>query len=134
MAASLSPVGGAVRTSSLYSRSVSHVGVLTRVLVLLETGHLISQRALSEKKYSDALAEAKTVVASNAASLPGHFLTGVGFSATNAIDEAIGEFQEVLRLSPAAVQAPVELARLYLAKGDNDGAIQFAQQAIKAQP
>ena len=39
------PLGGAIRTSTLRSRSVSHVSVLTRVLVLPATGCLISQRA-----------------------------------------------------------------------------------------
>ena len=49
VAASLSPIGGAVRTPTLHSRSVSHVSVLARVLVLLETRDLISQRALRTK-------------------------------------------------------------------------------------
>src|SRR5437899_751470 len=47
MAASFSPLGRAVRTPTLYSRGVSHVSVLTRLLVLLATSYLISQRALS---------------------------------------------------------------------------------------
>ena len=46
LAASFSPIGRAVRTPALRSRGVSRVRMLTGLLVLPETGYLISQRAL----------------------------------------------------------------------------------------
>ena len=46
LAASISPTGRALRTASLRSRSVSHLGVRLGVLVLSQAGQLILQRAL----------------------------------------------------------------------------------------
>jgi tetratricopeptide (TPR) repeat protein len=89
---------------------------------------------LRENKNREALDLAKHLVGDNPASAVGHFFDGLALSASRDADGAIDEFREVLRLSPAAVPAQIELARLYLGRGDPVGAAGFAEQAIKAQP
>ena len=49
-------------------------------------------------------------------------------------DDAIAAYGEVLKLDPRVNGARLELARLSLVKGKPDDAIQFAQEALRAQP
>ena len=89
---------------------------------------------LSEKKNTEALALAKSIVEANPQSVPGHFHTGVALETTGDADGAMQEYREVLKISQAVVPAQVALARLYLARGDATAAASFAAQAIRTQP
>jgi len=89
---------------------------------------------LVDGKTQEALTLTKALVDANEKSATGHYLHGVALEANGSIDEAISAFQSVLQLTPSAVDAQVQLASLYLRQGNAKGALDLAQQALKAQP
>ena len=89
---------------------------------------------LADGKKQEALALTKALVDANEKSATGQYLHGVALEANGSIDEAIAAFQNVLQLIPSAVDAQVQLANLYLQQGYAKGALDLAQQALKAQP
>ena len=97
---------------------------------LLEKGRFL----MVERKSSETLVLANSVVAANPNSVPGHFLKGMALAAAENTDRAIETFQEVLRLRPSATPALVQLARLNLLNGNAAAAVEFLNQAIKQQP
>ena len=58
----------------------------------------------------------------------------MALEANGSTDGAIAAFQNVLQLTPSEVSAQVQLASLYLRQGNAKGALDLAQQALKAQP
>jgi tetratricopeptide (TPR) repeat protein len=96
---------------------------------LMRVRHLID-----EGKAGEAVTVAKSVVADNSKSARGYFFLGNALVEDRSHDEAVSAYQEALRLSPTAVPAQLQLARLFLIRGDGTGAAQFAQQAIANAP
>ncbi|MCU1384008.1 MAG: tetratricopeptide repeat protein [Acidobacteria bacterium] len=108
--------------------------VLTREpkneLALLEKSRFL----MIDQKPAEALELATTVVTRNPKSIAGHFARGAALRETAVTDEAIQEFQEVLRLSPSAVPALLQISALNLGRGDPRAAIDFLGQAVKLKP
>lgn len=86
---------------------------------------------LVEQKPSEALAAGNSVVAWNPSSRGGHFLRGLSMEAVGREDDAIKAFQKVLELQPSAAPAQLQLANLFLSRGNAAAAAELAQQAIK---
>ena len=97
---------------------------------LLEKGRML----MLDRKPTEALALANAVVVGNPTSLAGHFLRGSALKAMASTDDALKAFQEVLRLSPGATAAQVQLADINLARGNASAAAEFSGQAIRNQP
>src|SRR5262249_8253639 len=53
---------------------------------------------------------------------------------SDAVDDAIKEFQQVLQLNPTATVAQLQLGTLFLSKGEAAAALEFLEQALKGQP
>jgi len=88
----------------------------------------------SDGKYAEALVAANTATEVNPASPQAHYVRGLALEATGAFDDATKAFQDVLKLSPNAVAGQVELAKMFLLRGDSSAAAEFLGQALKSQP
>jgi tetratricopeptide (TPR) repeat protein len=89
---------------------------------------------LRENKTPAAVALARSAVSKDQTSAAAHYFLGTALERSDALDEAAHEFQEVLRLSPKAVPAALELSRLSLARDDAETAKQYAEQVLTIQP
>jgi len=89
---------------------------------------------LGRKKLDEALASAQAAVTAEPDLAEAHFALGSVLSAKRDFEAATREFNEVLKLNPVAVGAQTELARLQLATGHPDVAVELAAHALKDQP
>jgi tetratricopeptide (TPR) repeat protein len=87
-----------------------------------------------EGKLDQAMASAKTAVAAHRDSPQAQFTAGIIQAARGQHDDASVAFKEALRLNPTFVPAEVELARIALATGKKEEAVQFAQDAVNNAP
>lgn len=105
-------------------RAVSPLNArLTEVLGLIETG-----------KYDQALAEIKTVLATNANSAPAHEIHGVALAKKQRLDEAVASFRKAGELNPTISTPWTKIGDIYLAKGDLENAKASLQRAIAIDP
>mgnify|MGYP005812305937 CR=1 FL=1 len=88
----------------------------------------------AERKFDEALVNAKAAATADPRSVPAHFVLGGLYAAKNDTGSAVKEYTEVLRLNPRAAPAALELARLQMASGETRPAVQFAEQAVTAAP
>jgi tetratricopeptide (TPR) repeat protein len=89
---------------------------------------------MAEGKPKDALASANIVVANNPNSPSGLYLKGTALKEMGAYDEAMAALQATLKTSPTATPAMLQLADISLTKGNAEGAIDFATQAVRRNP
>lgn len=94
----------------------------------------LARLQLTDGKLDEALATARTVLAVNADSANNQFLMGQILARRNAPEEALAAYQKALGLSPSHLTSAVESARLSLALGKTDQAIQYAQTALQIDP
>jgi tetratricopeptide (TPR) repeat protein len=87
-----------------------------------------------DKKLEEALKLADTAVSGNPGSLLAHYGKARIQVARGARDEAIAEYNEVLKLRPRLPVAQAALANLYLAAGRPDDALREAQAALAVNP
>ena len=89
---------------------------------------------LGEGKVDDALDYARASVAADPEWAASHYTLGAVYATRNATADAYRAFNEVLRLSPRAVPAQLELSLLHLIDGEFEIAVQLAGAAVKNQP
>ena len=90
--------------------------------------------ALQDGKTDEALARARAAVGIDPSSVQAHYLLGSIHRLRGDIGVAMGAFNDVLRLNPRVAAAQVELARLNLATGRADAALQLSESAAREVP
>jgi tetratricopeptide (TPR) repeat protein len=98
-------------------------------LLVLQGGWLAQ-----ENKTDDAYRAAVAAVRADNDSAPAHALLGAMHDRKGNVVEAIGEYQQVVRIVPRDPAANMELAKLHLRSGQPQQAIGFAEQALREQP
>src|SRR5262249_36881601 len=73
---------------------------------------------LEQQRNPEAVVLAQTIVARNSSSTAGQYLLGIALARTNAIDEAINAFRNVVRIDPKNAPAHFQLATLLLQTQD----------------
>jgi tetratricopeptide (TPR) repeat protein len=89
---------------------------------------------VADRKSADAIKDLKTAVSVSPRLVDGHLLLATAYRDANDLDAAVKEYEEVLKLRPAAIAANYALAVLSLSRGKAESALQYAQQASKASP
>lgn len=92
------------------------------------------QFLVTERKFDEALIRAKAAVVADGRSLPAHYMLAAIYTAQQDLDSAVKEYNVILSLNAQSVAARMELARLYLARGEHAIAGQFAAQASEERP
>jgi tetratricopeptide (TPR) repeat protein len=87
-----------------------------------------------DHKNSEGLAIAEKAVAANPRSARSRYIRGLAFEATGAIDQAVTDYEEVLKALPAALPVQARLASLHLTQGRFRDALQLSQGVVKARP
>src|SRR6185369_3797337 len=88
----------------------------------------------NESKPAEALKYAETAVKAAPNSAGAHFALGTIQERLRQRKEAIGQYNEVIRLNPRATAAQVALSRLNLAEGAPGSAVTFAESAVTTAP
>jgi len=91
---------------------------------------MLRQDGDSEK----ALEEIKEVVEQESFFVPARILYSELLASQKNYDEALAEIQAVLKIMPAAADIYLEEAKIYLAKGDKEKALESISKAIKMVP
>jgi tetratricopeptide (TPR) repeat protein len=89
---------------------------------------------ISDRKFDEALKIANAVVAANPKAVTAHYIRGAALEATGAVDDAIKAILKVLEIAPENGPAQVELANLYLSRGDGKAAANALGPVLKARP
>ena len=89
---------------------------------------------LQDGKTGDALVRVRTAIGVDPSSVQAHYLLGSIHRLRGDIGLAMTAFNDVLRLNPRVVAAQVELARLNLASGRADVALQYSERAARDMP
>jgi tetratricopeptide (TPR) repeat protein len=89
---------------------------------------------MSEGKFDQALTTAQSAAAADPRSIQAHYLMGTVFRAKRRTPEAIGAFEEVLKINPRAAAAQVQLAQLNIEAGKANTALQLATDAARQAP
>ena len=102
------------------------------------TALLLSARvSLADGKRDEARTTVNTLIANDANSpiaARAFFLAGQIDTASDRIDDAIKDYERVLKVQQRPWEANVALSRLYLGQGNADKASTYAQQALSIQP
>jgi len=88
---------------------------------------------LNDRKYDNAIADARSVLSQDLNSVPGLTLLAKAYSATGQSDLAIDTLRSLVRLSPTDVDARLQLASLLAPKSPDD-ALQHLDAAIALRP
>jgi tetratricopeptide (TPR) repeat protein len=89
---------------------------------------------LADRKYDEAVKSADALINVSSSDPSGYFLRGFALSGRGSVDDAVTAFRKVLELAPAAEPAKMQLASLYVTRGENAAAIELLNPIIKAQP
>ena len=89
---------------------------------------------LQDGKTGDALARVRTAIGIDPSSVQAYYLLGSIHRLRGDIGLAMVAFNDVLRLNPRVAAAQVELARLNLASGRADVALQYSESAAREVP
>lgn len=92
---------------------------------------------LADGKRTEALAAAKAAIESDPNSLvaaQGHLTAGLINASADRYQDAIREYEEVLKLQTKPFEADVALAQLHLRLRDANKALSYAEQALSIQP
>ncbi|MBM3777541.1 MAG: tetratricopeptide repeat protein [Acidimicrobiia bacterium] len=87
-----------------------------------------------ERNVDDAISFARMATLADPRSADAHYTLAALLASIDAHDEAVREFNEVLRYRPYSVSAKIHLARLNLVTGRPEVASQLAREAIKGRP
>src|SRR5262245_21773952 len=87
-----------------------------------------------DRKFAEALKIVNAVIEGNPRAVPSHYLRGVALQATGSLEDAIQAFRKVEELAPAGTAAKMELAGLFLVRGDAKSSAEYSAQVIKAEP
>jgi len=96
--------------------------------------YLLISDAMAESQhgqYEASAAKLSQVLKTDSNSIPVHYLLGLDYSRLRDFPRAIGEFQQVLRLSPDYALAVFDLGMAYAHSGDFDNAIQTLKHALQ---
>jgi len=93
-----------------------------------------SRLLLFEQRNDEALTFATTLVNANPRSVRGRFTRALALETTGAADEAVKTYEDLLTTVPASAPVQARLAEHYIARRNYKGALQLAQQLVKARP
>jgi tetratricopeptide (TPR) repeat protein len=88
----------------------------------------------AEGKRPEALTKAQAAVKAAPDNPSAHYLAGVIHAQMQDTQQAIAEFNEVLRINPRVAAAQLQLSRLQLAQGAPAEAVRLAESAVKNAP
>jgi putative PEP-CTERM system TPR-repeat lipoprotein len=86
---------------------------------------------MREQRYPEAIAVADTVLKRNDNAIASRYVRGFSLESTRP-DQAVVEFQELLKRAPASLPGQLELAKLYTARGEPKAAVEILGGAVKA--
>ncbi len=89
---------------------------------------------LMEDQPAEALALASAAVKGDPRSAQAHYVRGLAFGSTGAIDDAISSFEEAAKLRPRDMAPVLQLGQMHYARGDFKSSQELARQVIRALP
>jgi tetratricopeptide (TPR) repeat protein len=112
------------RLDAVLGRAPGHAAVLT----------MKAQWLAAENRLDDALVRAKAAVVADPQSAVARYILATIHDLRLEVADAVGAYNEVLRLNPRAANAQVQLSRLSLASGKKDAAVHYAEGAKQTEP
>jgi tetratricopeptide (TPR) repeat protein len=93
-----------------------------------------AQFLFRDRRFDEALAESRRAIEFDSRSALGYRLLGETQAARYELNEATQALTHSLEIEPRAVDVQLQLARIELARGRTDAALDYAQQALRKDP
>lgn len=98
------------------------------------TRHLMAEAMVQQRRFADALEEAKAELLPPAYAAEGARVRGLAKMGLRQVDEAKAELLQAEKLAPNSVQTKLDLARFYVASRDRKNAEASIDQALRLDP